>query len=163
MIADSLAIIGFCLRWWKVIVVLLIVQIGCNAIRSQQGEVQTFAVPVQSGPGVVYSFDQLAGALEADGVSGANARVGAAVAEAESGGRSGAVHLCPPDCIPGQAPERSYGPWQINVLAHPDISPACAMELTCAAGAAARISDQGRNWRAWSTYNSGAFGSYLVA
>jgi hypothetical protein len=158
VIADSLAVISFCLRHWKVIAFLLVVQIGCNALRSQ-GDVRLYS----SGPGVVYSYAELVGALEAAGVPPAAAPVGAAIARAESGGRSDAVHLCPTNCVPGQAPEQSYGPWQINVLAHPDVSPACAMELGCAARAAARISNYGRNWNAWSTYNSGAFGSYLVA
>lgn len=121
MIADFLAIVSFCLRHWKGIALLVVMEIGCHAIQGQ-GDVRLYS----SGPGVVYSYAELVGALEDAGV--------------------------PP-----------VGPWQINVLAHPNVSPECAMELGCAARAAARISSYGRNWSAWSTYNSGAFGSYLVA
>lgn len=113
-----------------------------------------------AGPGVTYSGAQLEQALQGAGVGEPGAHTGAAVALAESGGRSDAVHLCPPSCAPGQAPERSYGPWQINVLAHPGVSAACAMALACAAVAAAAISDQGRNWGPWSMYGSGAWRAF---
>lgn len=113
-----------------------------------------------SGPGVVYSEAQMEAALLRAGVPEPSAHTGAAIGEAESGGRSDAVHLCPPRCDPGQAPERSYGPWQINLLAHPWVSAACAMALACAASAAAAISDRGRNWWPWSTYASGAWRRY---
>ena len=111
--------------------------------------------------GTVYSYDQLSAALRATGMSADSANVGAAIAEAESGGRSDAVHLCPPRCDPGQAPEQSYGPWQINLLAHRGVSAACAMALACAASAAAAISSGGRNWAPWSTYGSRAYLRYL--
>ena len=112
------------------------------------------------GPGVVYSVAQLEQALQGQGVAEPGAHVGAAVAKAESGGRSGARHLCPPDCAPGQAPEQSYGPWQENVLAHPWVSAACAMALSCAAWAAARISGGGRDWTPWTDYVNGSWRAF---
>jgi hypothetical protein len=107
-----------------------------------------------TGPGTVYTYGQLTQALEATGTGmyEGNARIGAAVAEAESGGRSNA--LC--DSCAGTR-EFSVGPWQINLYAHPDVTESCAQDLTCAAAAAARISDRGLDWSAWSTYTSRAY------
>ncbi len=115
----------------------------------------------QVAGGTVYSYDQLANALADEGITAWSANVGAAVAEAESGGRADAVHLCPPDCVPHQAPERSYGPWQVNVLVHKWVSAACAMALKCAAKVVQVLSSGGSDWSAWSTYNSGAYLAYL--
>jgi hypothetical protein len=139
---------------------------GVTLVRVAPPATSTFAatVPapdyVPAGPGVVYSYAQLAEALVAAGVPAASANVGAAIAEAESGGRSDAVHLCPPRCDPGQGPERSYGPWQINMIGRSWITPACAMALACAANGASRISGRGTNWTPWSTYGNGR-GAYL--
>jgi hypothetical protein len=105
-----------------------------------------------AGPGVVYAQAQLESALQGEGVAEPSAHVGGAVAEAESGGRSDAI--C--DSCAG-AIERSVGPWQINLLAHPWVSAACAMALACAAHAAAVISEGGRSWWAWTTYRTGAW------
>lgn len=113
-----------------------------------------------SGPGVVYAEAQMEQALAAVRVPEPSAHVGAAIGMAESGGRSDAIHLCPPRCDPGQAPEQSYGPWQLNVLAHRWVAPACAMSLGCAAQAVAAISGHGSNWTPWTTYVNGAWRRY---
>ena len=110
---------------------------------------------------VVYGQGQMEQALEASHVPEPAAHTGAAVAMAESGGRSDAVHLCPPDCVPGQLPEQSYGAWQINRLAHPGVTVACAEELHCAAVAVAAISGRGANWSPWSTFTSGAYRRFM--
>jgi hypothetical protein len=53
------------------------------------------------------------------------------------------------------------GLWQINNKAHPDVTDACAFSPPCNAAAAYRISDQGRNWRPWVAYTSGAYRSHV--
>lgn len=117
--------------------------------------------PAPAGPGVVWTEAQLQAALQAQGLTPAHAHVGAAIAEAESGGRSDAVHLCPPRCDPGQGPEESWGAWQLNRAAHPWVSVACAVSLACAAHAVAVISGWGADWTPWSTYGSGAYLRWL--
>jgi hypothetical protein len=104
----------------------------------------------------VYSYQQLSQALQATGMTLAAAKVGAAIAEAESSGR--ALAIC--DSCAGVR-EYSVGPWQINLIAHPSVSAQCAEELNCAARAAAAISSGGRNWNPWSTFTSGKYRRYL--
>jgi len=116
------------------------------------------SAPVPSGPGVTYSFDQLVQALEGAGVPpGGRSHTGAAIARAESGGRSAAI--C--DSCAGVR-EYSVGPWQLNLLAHPGVSAACAMALNCAEAAASAISGRGSNWSPWTTYTTGAYRRYLA-
>jgi Lysozyme like domain len=157
------------------LVVLLALAVAVSVGRSMTVHVATppaattFSAPVPApdyatapaGPGVVYSYEQLSGALTSAGVPAASANVGAAIAEAESGGRSDAVHLCPPRCDPGQGPEASYGPFQINLIGRSWITPACAEALACSANGASRISGRGSNWTPWTTYTSRAYRRYL--
>jgi len=112
---------------------------------------------VTSGAGVFYSYAELDRALQAAGVPAAGARVGAAIAMAESHGASGAI--C--DSCAGVR-EYSVGPWQLNLLAHPSISRGCAMELNCAARAASAISGRGSSWWAWTTFRTGAYRKFLA-
>jgi len=119
-----------------------------------------YVPPVPAGPGVVYTRAQMEQALQAAGVPEPAAHTGAAIGMAESGGRSDAVHLCPPRCDPGQGPERSYGPWQLNLIAHPRVTVACAEALGCAAQQTAAISGHGSNWTPWTTFTSGAWRKY---
>ncbi len=70
---------------------------------------------------------------------------------------------------PGQNPdypqggrEQSYGPWQIHLPAHPDVTQACAMDLTCSTAAAYKISNGGTNYNPWSTYTNGAYKTALA-
>jgi hypothetical protein len=142
------------------LMVLVVVVVACAAIGHALGMGDGGPAPATShpvltsvtGPGTVYTYAQLSTALAATGMYPGNARIGAAVAEAESSGRSNA--LC--DSCSGVR-EFSVGPWQINLYAHPDVTESCAQDLTCAASAAARISDRGLDWSAWSTYTSGAY------
>lgn len=110
---------------------------------------------------VVYTQAQLQEALQKQGMLPGRAHIGSAIAEAESGGKSDAVHLCPPNCIPNQGPENSYGPWQINLQKHPTVTQQCAEDLNCAAHATYLISDYGQNWNPWSTYLNGAYTKWL--
>jgi len=56
---------------------------------------------------------------------------------------------------------RDRGLWQINSRWHPEVSDACAYDAQCNANEAYRISSQGTSWTPWTTYNSGAYTSWL--
>ncbi len=79
--------------------------------------------------------------------------VAAAIAMAESGGDLTAHNDTPPD--------DSYGPWQINRLAHPQYSPAELQTLEGNARAMAQVSGNGTNWRPWSMYKNGRYRNHL--
>lgn len=98
-----------------------------------------------------YTYSDLVGIAEGAGFSGAQARVAAAIAMAESGGNPNAV---------GDN-GTSYGLWQIHLPAHPGISIAQAENPQTAAAAAYGISNSGTNWNPWSTYTNGAYTKYL--
>lgn len=55
----------------------------------------------------------------------------------------------------------SVGVWQIHLVAHKDVTSACAMDLDCSTKAAYRISNGGTNWNPWGAFTSGAFRKYL--
>lgn len=87
----------------------------------------------------------------------------AAIAQAESGGRTRAHNLIPPD--------DSYGPWQINMLGA--LGPARRKALGISsntdlydpavnARAMAMISRGGTDWSPWSTYKAGTYRKYLT-
>ncbi|MGN6675217.1 MAG: hypothetical protein ACTHMA_18145 [Thermomicrobiales bacterium] len=86
------------------------------------------------------------------------AAIMAAIAMAESGGDT--LSSCI-DCVPG-VHENSQGLFQINLLAHPDVTANCAWEPNCAAAAAYNISKNGTDFTPWSTYNSGAYKQFYV-
>jgi hypothetical protein len=111
------------------------------------------AIPDYTGR--VYAFSQLQGALEHEGLAPDRAHIGAAIAEAESGGRADAVCA---SCA--GVPEYSIGPWQVNLWAHQWVTRTCAMALDCAAHAAAVISGHGADWTPWSTYVRGTWRAY---
>ena len=83
----------------------------------------------------------------------------AAVAMAESRGNPQATAIVT-DPLPGNGPERSFGLWQINTLAHPNYNEASLLDPTYNAHAAYQISSAGTNWTPWSTYTSGAYKKY---
>ena len=79
-----------------------------------------------------------------------------AVSEAESSGWTNAVN------VNGDSHcSRDRGLWQINDYWHPEVTDAEAFDPTSAAQAAYRISGQGTDWTAWSTYNGGAYQQFL--
>lgn len=99
---------------------------------------------------MAFSFAQLQQLLEQSGLDSASAAIGAAIALAESGGR--------PDAVGDDG--TSFGLWQIHLPAHPDVSQACALDPSCAAAAAARISEFGHNWNPWTTFRTGAYQAF---
>jgi hypothetical protein len=89
-----------------------------------------------------------------------NPQIAAAVAMAESGGNPFATHIvtAPP---PGQLPERSFGLWQINTLAHPEFDETQLLSAAYNAHAALLISQSGTDWTPWSTYTNGAYLAHM--
>jgi hypothetical protein len=96
-----------------------------------------------------------------------NPDLAAAVAMAESRGNPSATAIVTQEQAtawntanptePAHGPERSFGLWQINTLAHPTYSESSLLDPTYNALAAYTISNGGTNWRPWSTYTSGAY------
>jgi LysM repeat protein len=80
---------------------------------------------------------------EAAGGSHAEAFMAAEIAMAESGGRQYAL-----------SPTDDYGYWQINASHGPSMA---TFNPIGNAKAAIAISNNGRNWNAWTTYTSGAY------
>lgn len=63
----------------------------------------------------------------------------------------------------GNLPERSFGLWQINTLAHPQYNETQLLDPTYNAQAAFAVSQSGTTWKPWSTYTSGAYLRYMPA
>lgn len=91
---------------------------------------------------------------------------GAAIAMAESDGDPDAKNIVTAaqaqawnDAHPGQprhGPERSFGLFQVNTLAHPSYDEARLADPDYNARAALLISSGGKNWHPWSTYTADA-------
>lgn len=84
---------------------------------------------------------------------GSSAQTAAAIALAESGGN--------PQAVGDVALGGSYGLWQVFLPAHPQYNAASLTDPTYNAKAALAISNQGSNFTPWSTFNSGAYKTYL--
>lgn len=110
----------------------------------------------------ILSDAQIAGAAKAAGFTGEAVAIITAISLAESSGNMYAHNPIPPD--------NSYGLTQINMLG--DMGPARRKRYGLTSNdqlfdpvtnlkAAYDISGQGKNWRPWSTYTSGAYLLYL--
>jgi hypothetical protein len=104
------------------------------------------------------------------GGSQATADTAAAIAQAESGGRTDAILNTAYPKLPGYhppgagaLPEYSVGLWQINELAHPSYTTASLLTPTGNANAATAIATFGASFSAWSTYQSDAYRQYLTS
>lgn len=86
----------------------------------------------------------------------------AAIAMAESAGDPNAANIVTHPA-PGNKPERSFGLWQVNTLAHPEYSESQLSDPTYNGQAAYALSKGGRDWSQWSTYTSGKYRQYLGA
>lgn len=62
---------------------------------------------------------------------------------------------------PGNLPERSFGLWQVNTLAHPEFDETQLLNPNYNAHAALLISKSGKDWSPWSTFKSGAYKQYM--
>lgn len=103
------------------------------------------------GPGNVhFTYAQLEGIWEQAGGSPQAAPMAAAIAMAESGGNSAAYLVDSNGSI-------DRGLWQINSV-HGAQS---TFDIMGNARSAVAISNNGTNWRPWTTYNSGAYRQFL--
>jgi hypothetical protein len=116
------------------------------------------------------SHDDLMTLWRLEGGLQQDADTAAAIAQAESGGRTGAInntaypnkpgyHLP----APGNLPEYSVGLWQINMLAHPQYTEASLLTANGNAKAAVQIAGLPARWTPWSTYTNGAYKQFLQA
>lgn len=105
---------------------------------------------------------QIAVYAQSAGLSAAAARVAAAIAMAESGGRTTAHNPIPPD--------DSYGLWQINMLGSMGPDRRAKLGISSNSGlydpavnarAMAMLSGNGSNFGPWSTYGNGAYKKHL--
>ena len=106
------------------------------------------------------SFGQLEALLMERGATAQQADVGAAIAEAESGGSTTAHG----DLSFGQTRGQyagSLGLWQIYGNAHPSVSAECAQDPQCAADQVKAISSNFTNWNPWTTFKTGAYLQFL--
>ena len=85
----------------------------------------------------------------------------AAVAMAESGGWEGARHIVTAPKA-GNLPERSFGLWQVNALAHPEFDEGRLASAEYNARATLLISKSGTDWSPWSTFGDGSYRRYMT-
>jgi hypothetical protein len=135
----------------------------CLTVPAQRVAPAAFALPAQVPASL--SDVQLAGVAYGAGFRGGALATAVAVSLAESGGRVRARcyntgHGCRSAPFAGQR-SVDRGLWQINDRAHPDVSMAVADSPSGAARAAWQISGHGRNWRPWSSFNSGSYARFL--
>lgn len=100
-----------------------------------------------------YSFAELYDLLGSNGFSGDGIDIGAAVVMAESHGNAKAKNVNTDGTV-------DRGLWQINKFWHPEVSDACAYNAGCATRAAYKISHNGTDFSAWSTYKNGTWKQY---
>ena len=105
------------------------------------------------------SYLAVAKVAHAAGVScvGERLAIAVAVARAESSFRTTVTNTA------GNTHGVDRGLWQINSYFHPEVSDACAFSASCNARAMARISNYGRSWSQWWTYNNGKHYQYMTS
>lgn len=89
------------------------------------------------------------------GFDGDDLAIAVAIAQAESSGN--------PKALNSSDPQGSYGLWQINLAAHPEYSsdPTQLYDPQTNANAAYAVYTNANGFSPWSTYNNGAYQSYL--
>jgi len=90
--------------------------------------------------------------------SGGDPQTAVAVALAESGGDTSAVHT-----NSDQWRSRDRGLWQLNDHWHPEVSDACAFDGLCNARAAYVLSNAWTDFGAWGSFTSGAYQQFMPA
>jgi hypothetical protein len=115
---------------------------------------QTSVPSVKAPTGGTLSLRQLMTLAQSVGFTGDHIAEAAAIAMAESSGRSGVVNSI--KCV---------GLWQINqpvwVKSNPSWSISYLKNPTNNANAAKKISNNGTNWKPWSTYGGNAYKKFL--
>jgi hypothetical protein len=114
----------------------------------------------RAGPRVKLSLAELRDLAARAGFPASALDVSAAVAMAESRGYPSAAHIVTPlqAAAMNQLPERSFGLWQINTLAHPEYDESKLLDADYNARAAFAISVGGTDWDHWSVHNPGPHG-----
>lgn len=97
-----------------------------------------------------YTYGQLKALWQQNGGNSASADIAAAVAMAESGGRSDAVNS-------NTNGSTDRGLWQINSVHGPQST----FDVTGNVKAAIAISNNGANWQPWTTFMTGAYKKFL--
>jgi hypothetical protein len=101
------------------------------------------------------NFSDLVGLAQNAGFSGDDANTAAAIALAESSGNPSAVGDL------NVTPGGSIGLWQINLKAHPEYTASQLTDPATNASAAYAIYSAAGGFSPWTTYNSGAYETYL--
>ena len=148
-----------------VVAVLAMLAIGTRPLRGQ------VTPPPRKGGGRMLTFEELRALAEAVGFVGDAADIAAAIALAESSGDVRATNIVTAEqaadwnaAHPGQprhGPERSFGLWQINTLAHPQYDEGRLLDGQYNAHAAFQVSSGGTNFKPWSTYNTGLYRKHM--
>jgi hypothetical protein len=117
---------------------------------------------------VAYSREQIGAFLRSAGWPEAVISIMTAIGLAEQPATNpNFVRVCPGNsyCLPGQSPEKSVGPFQINVLAHAQYNTpqgiAWLQDPTNNARAALQIF-RSQGLRAWGSYTDGRYRQYLT-
>ncbi len=106
-----------------------------------------------------YSRSQVDVFASRAGFTGSSLQTIVAISAAESGWNSS-----PPDNVNNDIwHSRDRGILQINNHWQPQVSDTCAYDPQCSFNAAYGISNNGTNFNAWSTYQSGAYKQYLLS
>jgi Lysozyme like domain len=95
-------------------------------------------------------------AAQQAGFSGQSLITIVSIAMAESGLNPGAQHVNSDGSL-------DRGILQINSRWHPEVSNACAYNVTCAFQAGYTISSRGTNFNPWTTYKTGAYSSNVAS
>jgi hypothetical protein len=125
------------------------------ATRARKAPAQP-AWPSPSAPrrsGVLLTMADLRDLVRGVGFPEVTVDTAVAIAMAESGGNPTAQHIVSAPG-PGFLPERSFGLWQVNVLAHPEYDASRLLDPDYAARAAFVISRGGLDWHPWSTFTA---------
>lgn len=108
----------------------------------------------QGGQSAPYSLNEILALLGVAGYKGQAQANMAAIAMAESGGDPNATHTNADGSV-------DRGLFQINNVAHPGVSDACAFDPVCSAHQAAAI-EKSSGWGAWSTWTNGSASHWLT-
>ena len=106
------------------------------------------AGPAVANPADDLAIPQIGQVAYTAGFRGDSLAMAISVALAESGGNPAATDYDSNGTV-------DRGIWQINSV-HTQISAACDFDPPCAAVAAYQVSDSGRDWSPWVTYDHGA-------
>jgi hypothetical protein len=121
-----------------------VIRLACHGAAAGLSGSQPPAGAVVTSAEGYFSCSALEALWEEAGGAQGEAFMAAEIAQAESGGRAGAI-----------SPTDDWGLWQVNEPAHPAQA---TLDPLGNARAAVAISDDGTDWAPWTTYETGAYG-----